>query len=73
MTRVSVAVLGLLTLTAIPLVAQQFAQDPKQIVREAVATELQAAKADDSHWRYRDDERSHMERLFLLSPRIIEF
>ncbi|MFL9864619.1 type III secretion system outer membrane ring subunit SctC [Paraburkholderia fungorum] len=24
-------------------------------------------------FRYRDDERSHMERLFLLSPRIIEF
>jgi len=24
-------------------------------------------------FRYRDDQRSHMERLFLLSPRIIEF
>jgi hypothetical protein len=41
----------------LPLAAQQLAPDPVQIVRQAANAELAACRSDDSHWRYRDDQR----------------
>ena len=49
---------GLLSLSlGLPLAAQRSAPDPVQIVRQAADAELAACRNDDSHWRYRDDQR----------------
>ncbi len=49
----TLAALALLFLAALPVAAQ----DALQIVRSAVQSELAANKADDTHWRFRDEER----------------
>ncbi len=49
----TLAAFALFAVAVLPLAGQ----DAQQIVRDAVQSELAANKSDDTHWRYRDEEK----------------